>query len=157
MDNDSNNLGHQTRAYFLQQGQSINRLDDLLGSNILIHHLSKWLSVLLEISLYIAFAFLIIGAICIPTDMTAYINLPMREVDPSLFDSNAFDVDVHNREFSNVIYVVKFIIVLIALPFLLFARLLARNRKKSNLIRTSFDEVEKMKKSFEEAINTLRL
>ena len=157
MENETNHLGHQTGTYFLAQGQSIKRLHDLLGSNLLIHHLSKWLSVLLEISFYAAFAFLIIGAICIPTDLTAYVQLPLREVDPNVFDPNAFDVDVYNRDFSGLIYGVKFLMVLIGLPFLLFARLLARNRKKSNLMRTAFGEVEKMKRSFEEATRILRL
>lgn len=152
MENETTNLSHQTRAYFLQQGQSINRLYDLLGSNLLIHHLSKWLSVLLEISFYIAFTLLIVGAICIPTDMTAYIQFPIYEADP-----NAFDVNVYNRDFSTIVYIVKFIIVLLALPFLLLARLLARNRKKSNLIHAAFNEVEKMKKNFEEGIITLKL
>ncbi len=137
MENESTNLDHQTRTYFLAQGQSINRLHVLLSSNILIHHVSKWLSVILEIVLYFTFFILIIAAILIPTDLTAYIDLPSKNFDPNVFDPRSFDIDVYNKDFTSMVYVVKFLVVILALPFLLFARLLARNRKKSNLIRTA--------------------
>lgn len=162
MENEANNLSHQARGYFLQQGQSINRLHNLLSSDLLIHHLSKWLSVLLEICLYVAFACLVIGAICIPTDLTEYAQLQMHRADPNIFDTdmftnNDFYLAIYNRDFSSIVYAAKSLIVLIALTFMLLARLLVRNRRKSKLIRKAFTEVKEMKKSFEEAITTLKL
>lgn len=157
-ENQSGNLDHQTRTYFLGQGQSISRLHELLNSNLLLHHLSKGLSVVLEIVLYLTFVILIFLVICLPTDLTAYAEVLLREAGANNFGQDAFAIRVYNPNFSLIIYTVKLLIVLfVALPLLLFARLLARNRKKSRLIRTAFGEVEKMKKNFEEALKILRL
>lgn len=157
MESNNDTLSHQARGYFLQQGQSINMLHGLLSSNVLVHHLAKWLSVLIEISLYLGFALLVALAVCLPTDITSYVQLPMQQAESTMFDPAAFEVNVYNRDFTELIYVVKFLMILLALPFLLFAGLLSRNRKKSSLIRKAFTETEKMKKSFDEALNSLKL
>lgn len=62
METPDQNLSQQARAYFLQQGAGINKLTEILNSNVFIHHLNRWWSFLLEFALYLTF---LIGLICL--------------------------------------------------------------------------------------------
>lgn len=130
------NLNSQNRAYFAQQGQSIANLYAILNSSTLVHHLRKWLSVLLEIILYLSFIFILIGVIAIPTELKYFFELD---------EYNRLGISIRNADFEIFMIALKFIIALISLPMLLLAILLGRNRKKNELIRQAFEEVMKMK------------
>ena len=42
-------------TYFLKQGKSIARVNNIISSNACTHHLGRWWSMLLEFLLYVAF------------------------------------------------------------------------------------------------------
>lgn len=140
-------LNMQARAYFLQQGQRIARLNDLLNSNIITHHIGKVFSVLLEITLYLLFVILVIYALSLPT-----------AIEGSYDDGyNAVGGSYTNKDIIAVIIVVKFLLIILSLPLLIIARLLGRNRRKNSLIYQASVEANKMKEEFDKAVRELKL
>lgn len=144
----ANESNTQVRAYFLRQGASIAKLHSLLDSSLFIHHLKKWLSILIEISLYLLFASIVLGTMFIPTELTEFITLD---------ESTHVGVTLHNKDFDVFVLILKLSLVLISLPILLFAMLLGRNRKKNALLHEAFTEVKKMKEGFDGAVKGLGL
>lgn len=148
METPNQNISQQARAHFLHQGQSIAKLHDLLNSNILTHHLGKWLSVILEISLYLLILIIVLLALQIPLNI--HVTIPS-------YDNSMVNLDNNNKNVAMFVLLLQFIVILSALPLFLFARLLARNRKKSKLIREAYLEAEKMKQAFDVAVKDLHL
>lgn len=144
----ANESNTQVRAYFLQQGASIAKLHSLLDSSLFIHHLKTWLSILIEISLYLLFASILLGTMFIPTELTEFITLD---------ESTRVGVTLRNKDFGVFVLILKLSLVLISLPILLFALLLGRNRKKNALLHEAFTEVKKMKEGFDGAVRDLGL
>lgn len=142
-----NNLNHQSRTYFLLQGQSISKLNDILNSTIFAHYLRTWFSVIIEIILYLVFIATVILTVMIPTDLSLFIQK----------ENFKFTASIQYEDFANLMLGLKIFILLISLPILAFAILLGRNRKKNNLIRKAFTETQKMKEGFEKAIKELNL
>lgn len=124
-------LSHHARLYFLQQGKSINLLYTILDSNIFIHHVKKWLSLIIEWVMYL----LVIAAI------TVVVYAP-----DFFFDAN-----------ENLMILLKSTIICLCLPTFAFARLLASCRKKNELVREAYIETVKMKEGFERAVEELDL
>ena len=137
-----------TRTYFLQQGQSIAKLNQILNSNILTHYLNKWFSVIIEISLYLLFIMVMISVFMIPTHLSFYFDVN---------ETTQISAQINNQDFAALIMCFKIVCVLLSLPILVFAILLGRNRKKNTLIREAYEESKKMKTSFEAAIKSLNL
>jgi hypothetical protein len=131
MENYSDILNHHVRSYFLQQGKSITLLYNILDSNIFIHHVKKWLSLIIEAITYL----FVIGAIAIV----------------------AFVPDFFHDEDENLMIILKSAIIGLMLPTLAFARLLASSRKKNELVREAYMETVKMKEEFERAKEELDL
>ena|SRR6218665_300081 len=146
--NPNTNVKHEVRSYFLQQGQSINKLYSLLSSNVVAHHLKKWFSVLLEIIFFIVFIALVVWAIAIPTSIGG--NIPVSEYE-------SINYSYQNQQLTTMLMYAKAIIIALSLPVLAFALLLGRNRRKNKIIRAAFNEVEKMKAGFDLALKNLEL
>lgn len=142
--NESNN---QVRAYFLQQGASIAKLQQILNSNLFVHHLHKWSSLLVELILYTCFVLCFILILAIPTSFQFQVmGLPISiELTPS------------PAELLALVVIIKLILILFTSPLLLFAVLLGRNRKKNALLHEAFTEVKKMKEGFDGAVRDLGL
>jgi len=148
MESPQPDLNMQARVYFLQQGKSIGKLVDLLASNLLSHHLGKWLSLLIEIALYVLILLIVLLAMNIPLNIA--LSIPTDQ-------SGSVDVAYNHEELFAFMLFLRFFVILLALPVFLFARLLARNRKKSQLIREAYLEAEKMKAEFNKAVKELKL
>jgi len=142
------NVKHEVRGYFLQQGQSINKLYTLLSSNVVAHHLKKWFSVLLEILLFLFFVIILIWAIMIPTDIGG--SIPVS-------DHESLGYSYQNEQIKALMMYAKAILVVLSLPVLAFALLLGRNRRKNTVIRAAFTEVVQMKEGFDNALKNLEL
>lgn len=131
MENYSSLLNHQARTYFVQQGKRIALLYNLLDSNMFIHHVKKWLSVIIEIIMYL----FVVAAIAVV----------------------AFAPDLFPGDNEELILLLKCVIICLSLPTLAFARLLASCRKKNELVRDAYMEILKMKEEFEKAQQELDL
>lgn len=141
-------IDHSVRSYFLQQGQSIIKLYDLLQSNIVAYGFKAFLSVVLQLFCYIAFAFAIYFVIVLPDDLPGVILMMDENISVKLVP----DIKLF-REF---IMTLKIIIAVISLPVLICAFLLGRNRRKSVRIRRCFNETEQMKSNFDQAMKNFR-
>jgi hypothetical protein len=148
METANKDLTLDAKTYFLQQGQSINKLNDILDSNILTHYLNKWFSVTIEFLLYALFIITLIGVFIIPDNLSFY--FPVNE-------TTQITAQIQNEDFAALIMCFKLICILLSLPLLLFAILLGRNRKKNTLIRKAYEESMKMKESFDLALKSLKL
>ncbi|MFN8117393.1 MAG: hypothetical protein U0W65_14855 [Bacteroidia bacterium] len=122
METVNSNLNSEAKAYFIQQGQSINKLNDILDSNILSHYIGKWFSYMIELSLYILFSVIVIAVIMIPLTQT---------ITHEINSTTQVTMQIKNDEYIVFILIFKLVCVLLSLPILLFAILLGRNRKKS--------------------------
>lgn len=136
------------RSYFLQQGQSILKLLDILQSNILAYGFKAFLSVVLQIFCYLLFAYAIYVALMIPSDLPA-LNL---EFKPD------FDVTVVPKieKVTSFLLSIRILIAVMSLPILICAFLLGKNRRKSVKIRRAFNEAETMKTNFDQATKLFR-
>ena len=143
----ANESNTQVRAYFLQQGASIAKLKQILDSNLFVHHLHKWSSILMELLLHTCFVLCFILILAIPTSFKFQImDLPILiELTPT------------HTELLALVVIIKLILILFTSPLLLFAVLLGRNRKKNALIHEAFAEVKKMKEGFDGAVKGLGL
>lgn len=148
METGNNNLNSDAKAYFIQQGQSINKLNDILDSNILSHYIGKWFSYMIELSLYILFSVIVIAVIMIPLTQT---------ITHEINSTTQVTMQIKNDEYIVFILIFKLVCVLISLPILLFAILLGRNRKKNTLIRKAYEESALMKERFDAASKSLNL
>jgi hypothetical protein len=149
METNNETLDVKTRAYFLQQGQRIQKIHSILDSNILAHHLKKWFSLLVELALYLLFALTILGAICLPVN-------PF-ETSISIDDSTRINIELHKDDIVALFITAKILLVVFCLPILGMALLLGRNRRKNALIREASEEAEQMKEAFDKAIVELKL
>lgn len=141
-------LDHTLRSYFLQQGQGITRLYELLRSNIVAFGFKAFLSIVFQIFCYLLFAFAIYLAISIPTDLPGIILL--------LDENISVEFIPRIEGLADIFFAFKIIIAVMAIPILVCALLLGRNRRKSALIRKSFNETELMKQNFEQALKEFR-
>ena len=137
-------------AFFIQQGQHINRLYEELRSNTFAFGLKVVFSVILQIACYLLFAFGIYLAIMIPTDLPSLLRM-MGE------DSHLWDLTVSIPVLTDFLVGIKIILALISLPVLICALLLGRNRRKSMRVRRAFNETELMKKNYDTALQQMKL
>lgn len=142
------NTDLELRSYFLQQGQSINKLYANLKSNLFAHGFKSFLSVLLQILCYLLFICCIYIAIILPTDLHGMYRMAngYTEVNVSLQDNRITELMMG----------IKIVIAVISLPVLACAFLLGKNRRKSARLRNAFTEVELMKQNFDQAVGRFR-
>lgn len=148
MEQEHKNTNLDAKTYFLQQGQSIAKLNEILDSNILTHYINRWFSIIIEKSLYLLFIALMIGVFMVPTHLSFYFDVN---------NTTQIRTQISNQDFASLIMCFKMIVFLLSLPILVFAMLLGRNRKKNALIRKAYEESKKMKQSFDSAVKTLNL
>lgn len=145
----SKDLNLEARAYFLNQGQSVNKLNDMLEAGRFGYHFKTGVSMLLEVFLYLLFTTVIIIVAVIPGNPLE-INYNLSQEVEASFSMNVEDISI-------IILLIKCIIVLIALPIFGMAILLRRNRRKSRLINKAYSESDQMKTAFYRAVNVLKL
>lgn len=141
-------LNNKARFYFLQQGQRVIKINDLLNSNILEHHISKWFSIFLELALYSLFIIAIVFLIIIPTDISAYLEIN---------ENSSLELAYENKTFLLLIWVIKTAFFILSLPVLFLAILIRRNRRKNNIIYKAYKESATMKEEFDKAVKELKL
>lgn len=117
-----------------QQQVSLERLTNVLSSNVLMHHTKKWIYFLFEIGLYILFVSTLLVIIVLPTTI---------HFSPEQLQN--VDLEIGIKELTKAILILKLILFLLSLPILLFALLFRRIRKKNELIKQAFEEVKSMK------------
>jgi hypothetical protein len=148
MEANSRDLKMEARTYFLQQGQSIGKLHEVLSSDILSHYIGKWFSAVIETVLYFLFLIAIVCAFIFPTEIKTKV---------ATVGQTTMSASVQDARVTEAIFVFKLVIIVIALPFPAFAILLGRNRRKNTLIRKAFEETKKMKSAFDAAVKELNL
>ena len=142
-----NTLSVQARHYFLDQGQKISQLHQLLDRGYLRAYLSRAVYWLAEIALYALFVIALISIYSIPTDLTQHIRID---------NSNSMDVKFTNKELAEFISFLKLIFFILSLMPLILARVLRNARKKTKAIQASFEVVEDMKTNFDKALKELK-
>ena len=116
----------------LQQA-GLEKLSSILGSNALTYHFKKWISILLELILYLLFVFGIVMVIYLQVELSQEFSGQNLKTQASMRFLQVF-------------------LVIFSLPAPLLAILLGRNRKKNELIKQAFEEVKRMKKVFDETL-----
>lgn len=140
----------QARHYFLSQGQSIEKLHEMLNAHLLVFHFKKGLSLFLQFLLYILFIVMVLLILFISSnDIGRYLLSPQRGL--------SVDIILVDPDVLNMIMGLKVLLILSSLPLLFLAGMLSRSYKKSSLIRKSFLEVVKMRQAFDRAARDLRL
>jgi hypothetical protein len=142
-----NALSVQARHYFLDQGQKISQLHQLLDRGYLRAYLSRAVYWLAEIALYALFVIALISIYSIPTDLTQHIRID---------NSNSVDVKFTNKELAEFISFLKLVFFILSLMPLILARVIRNARKKTMAIQASFKLVEEMKGSFDKALKELK-
>ncbi len=132
----------QQHTYFLNQGQGIRHLQNLLDGSFLSYHFRKYTSIVIEIIMYFCILIIIIAAIGIPSHLVMAIFKD---------GSTTANLSIENEDLTAMIYILKFIIFLLMLPFIGFIFLLRRNRKKSNTIYQSCLVAKQMQSEFDAA------
>lgn len=110
-----------------QQQAGLEKLSSILGSNVLTYHFKKWISILLELILYLLFVFGII--------LVIYLQLELNKASPN-----------QALKKQSVVLFLQIFLVIFSLPAPLLAILQARNRKKNESIKQAFEELKTMKK-----------
>ncbi|MEO5645309.1 MAG: hypothetical protein ABIQ40_03580 [Bacteroidia bacterium] len=141
-------LNYAIQYYFLQQGQSITKLHELLRSNIVAYGFKAFLSVVFQLFCYLLFALAIYVAIMFPTNLPGLVLLLDKNV--------SIEFIPHVKELTDFFIALKIIIGIMAIPILVCALLTGRNRRKSARIRKSFNETEMMMKNFELALRQFK-
>jgi hypothetical protein len=128
--------------YFLQQGKSIQNLQDILNRDTFTHHLRGGFSIVLEVVLFMAVVFIVFIVVRIPSDLFH------AKITP--YDGT--HMIMYNDTLSELLVAGKVILLGMSLIPLFLIVLLRRNRKKSKRIYSAFLEVTQMKKRFEEEL-----
>jgi hypothetical protein len=149
MQTNSDQQDLKLRTYFLQQGQSINKLNDALDNSLLAGHLKRGVSILFEFLLFVAFLFFLFVAIYIPTDPLQFTQ--------ALNDTTSISGSVHNDEVTAVMMIIKGVVFIASFMPILLMLLLRRNRKKGAMLHTVSVEVDEMKKRFDKAVKEFNL
>lgn len=136
-------------TYFLQQGQSISKVYDILNSSILTGYIKRGFSIVVEVLLGGLFFLLIFCSAIIPLDPIQFTK--------ELSDDTLATATIHNEDLMAVMIGVKIFVFVVSLFPLVLLFLLRRNRKKGELIHVAFTEVEVMKKRFDEALKNLNI
>jgi hypothetical protein len=135
------------RSYFMIQGQRINKCNTMLQSAIVIRGFKIFISVLLEIFMYLAFIAAILLIILLPSDLT---------IQQEINDNATLKLGYENNSIAGLMMSIKVAVFLISLPVLFCAVLLRRNRKKSSLIARAAEVTEEMKNDFDAAFQKFR-
>lgn len=144
MSEPNNNPNANLQAYFTEQKKSIELLLEKLDSNIFLHHLNKWIFLAAEISLYLVFIGNLILAAVLPTLLQA------------AFFHEHYPSKMYQKEqegFIKLNLLLCIVLVFLSLLVLVLAISLRRTRKRRELIRESFNEVENMKNRLDDALN----
>jgi len=137
------------RFYIIQQGQSINNLNNTLRSSASARGFKSVLSVLMEIVLYLLFIGVIILIFAIPSEPFMFSH--------EIGGNSSLQAGIHAGEITQMIIALKISLFIISLPLLLCAIILRRNRRKGNLIARAHGETERMKMEFERVFHGLKL
>jgi hypothetical protein len=114
-------------ARLMEERYHINRLDKFLGSNTLLHHATVWISTALEVSLYLLSVAGVLTIACLPLIVDAY--MPASELSDRYAATTVLQVAL----------------AILAVPPVILALLIRRNRKKSVLIRQACSELRMLK------------
>lgn len=134
--------------YLVEQGLAIHRLTETLQSNIVAYGLNVFISIVFQIVCYLIFAFAIYLAIMIPTDLPSLLEM-MGE------GRGVIDVSITIPALTDFLIGLKVILALVALPVLICAFLLGKNRRRAARMRKAFEEVELLKRSHNEMLSRL--
>lgn len=140
---------HVSYQFLVEQSQSIQRLHETLQSNIVAYGLQVFLSVLFQIACYLIFVFAIYLAIMIPTDLPSLLDM-MGE------GNRVIDISLTIPALTDFLLGVKVILALVSLPVLICAFLLGRNRRRARRMRRAFEELEVLKRSHDQMLNTIK-
>jgi hypothetical protein len=135
------------RSYFMIQGQSINKCHNMLRSAIIVRGFKFFISVLLEIFMYLIFIAAILLIILLPSDLT---------IQEHINENATLKLVYENDAIAGLMMSIKLAIFLVSLPVLLCAMLLRRNRRKSSLIARAAEVTGEMKEKFDEALQSFR-
>lgn len=139
------------RAYFLQQGRGIQGLHDHLSTHLLSRHSPRWLSVLLETAAVLGGLALLLTAYALPDLLAELLQWLHRSQKMDQVDWTSVNLALYMKPLWSVIGMVRFVLVALAVPLFLLARLVARNRRKSTVLRQAFVEVDQLKLNFDTA------
>lgn len=157
-ENESARLSNEARSYFLQQGKSIGRIYDILDSNIVMHHVKSWFSVLLELLLYGLFVVIIFLIATLPSYvMNLTFAIENELLGEELSRLVKLDYTLEIKAITEAIFYARLVLLLVSIPVLGMAIILRRNRKKRRLMREAFFEVLEMRKNFDYAVKNLKL
>lgn len=145
----SHDVSLEARAYFLNQGQNINRLNDILDNNLVSYHFKTIASLVAEVLLYILFTATIGFVISIPS--------APEEISYSLTRFLQSNDTLTSDDLSMMVLTFKFFISLLSLPLLGMAVLLRRNRNRRKMVNRAAGEAYQMKTAFYKAVNELKL
>lgn len=139
----------KARTYFLQQGQSIGKLYEILNTGFLIGWFKSSISLIFEGLFYLLGAAFILLAIMLPNALLEFVIQVNQDTE--------LKISVFNEDIRTIILVAQITIGLLCIVPFTFAATLSRNRRKSALIRNAFEEVEIMKEGFDKAVKDLKL
>lgn len=144
--NDTQNV---LRSYVYHQAHGIQRLQTQLAPGASARGFKTVLSVLFEIVLYLMFIAAIVLIVLIPSDPLSF-SAPID-------NSTDFTAGIHSDEIAAMMFVVKLLIFILAIPLLICAIVLRRNRRKGSAIAEAYSEVTAMRKSFEQLVGQYRI
>lgn len=149
MEHQTSNREITTRTYFLEQGKQIHRLYDMLDNGVITGYLKRGISILLEIILFVMFLGMVL--------LTIYIPLDPVKIHQQLTETSSAETTYHNDDVTAVMMAIKLLLFVSSLVPLALMIVLGRNRRKNAQINLAFEEVEKMKESFDKAVKELHL
>lgn len=135
--------------FLVEQSHSIQRLHEVLHSNMVAHGLNAFLSVIVQIVCYLIFILTIFLAITMPGNLQdlmiameadAYLVVPKEIYEP----------------IAEFLMSIKIILAVVALPVLFCAMLLGRNRRRAARMRRAFEELETLKRSHSYMMSTMK-
>lgn len=138
------------KAYFYNQGQSIHKLCGQLDSNIFAYGFRYTVSLLLEILMYLFAMVALIFLFMIPSN-------PL-ELSRQFDNGDRLSAEYVNDDLVAAILVIKIVLFFVSVvPSVFCGILLHRNRNKSSKIRKAYEEAEKMKSTFNQALKDFNL
>jgi hypothetical protein len=144
----TNPLSVQVRHYFLDQGQKIGQLYQLLDRGYYRAYLSRAIYWLIEIILYGVFIMGIVAIFRIHSEITTHIYIDGK---------NSVGISYTNDDLTDFILFLRLVLFAFSTLPLLLARAIRRSRKKTQAIQASFKIIEEMKENFDKAVKDLKL
>lgn len=148
MEVDKPQLELKARTYFLEQGKSIGKLNDILDSSVLLGYLKRGASLIIEALLFLIFLSILFIAIYIPIT---------PEIEKAITDSFSVKLKIDEEHVMKALLIFKTVLFIASLMPLILMLLLQRNRRKGALINLAYEEADKMKERFDKAVKELNL